>query len=141
MTLPPEAMNALDALLWALKERKPLVWNGNVLLAFEYDVKNSELWTAQAQMVLDADDFEALCALWPGYDGTEVSPDERSHRRRPDTSDPEEPRPFRSPRMEEEGMGTEGEGFGASAAFAFVVVSAAWVAVGYALGRLLVNVC
>lgn len=55
-----EAMGPFRALLDALRKKKPLVWNGDVLLVFEYDVPDSDLWTAQASMVLDADDFAAL---------------------------------------------------------------------------------
>lgn len=51
---------ALMALVEALEAGKPLVWNGDVLLAFTCDVPDSELWRSQAEMVLDQDDFKAL---------------------------------------------------------------------------------
>jgi hypothetical protein len=53
----------LAALLGALRKRKPLCFNGNVLVAFTADVPNIDLWKAQAEMVLDADDLAALDAL------------------------------------------------------------------------------
>jgi hypothetical protein len=56
----------------ALRTRTPLVWSGNVLVVFDHDVPDSELWRAQARMVLDADDFADLERLeersdWDAY--------------------------------------------------------------------------
>ena len=51
---------ALLALLEALRTKRPIVWNGDVLVVFEADVLDAELWRAQATMVLDVDDFRDL---------------------------------------------------------------------------------
>lgn len=53
-------LGAFIALIDALKSKKPLVWNGDVLVVFDCDVPDSDLWKAQATMVLDQDDFSVL---------------------------------------------------------------------------------
>jgi hypothetical protein len=55
-----EAEGPLRVLAEALRKRKPLCFTGDVLVAFECDVPDSELWRSQAAMVLDQDDLAAI---------------------------------------------------------------------------------
>lgn len=59
------AQRSLAVLLDALNRKRPLVFTGDVLVAFDTDVPDADLWRAQAQMILDADDLAALRTLVP----------------------------------------------------------------------------
>lgn len=59
------AEGALSALLDALETRKPLIWNGDVLVTFDEVPVDSRMWCSQATMVLDDEDYAALRTLAP----------------------------------------------------------------------------